>query len=276
MSDTPTLFANEIPSQKNGLENKRDVEVAIERDDCMSFLEGLPSGSVDVLTTDPAYSGMNQHLQLGEGRIVGKYADAGEQNGKWFEEFRDTEENYRRFLEACKHALSARGHLYIMFDSYSMLSLGDLVREYFDVKNIIVWDKVNWGMGHYYRRRHEFILFATNGNTRKLRNQSFPDVWRFKRIYRAPYSTQKPVELFQAMVYASTEKGYTVCDPFLGSGSAAIASIKNECRFVGCDISMEAIDLARERVDVYRRTGKDPLQPKPASIKGGKVFWKES
>ncbi len=50
-----------------------------------------------------------------------------------------------------------------MFDSYSLLSLGNIVRNFFDVKNIITWDKVNIGMGHYYRKRHEYIIFATNG-----------------------------------------------------------------------------------------------------------------
>ena len=275
MSNAPTLFEEEPADRKVTSSDDAEASVIIEQNDCISFLDSLEENSVDVITTDPAYSGMNQHLQLGEGRIVGEYAKAGE-DGRWFEEFRDTEENYERFLTACKRVLNDQGHLYIMFDSYSLLSLGDLVRKHFDVKNIIVWDKVNWGMGHYYRRRHEFVLFATNGNTRKLRNQSFPDVWRFKRIYNAPYSTQKPVELFQTMIYASAETGYTVCDPFLGSGSAAIATIENNCHFIGCDIAKEAIKLAKERVDKYQHTGKDSLQPKSASIKGEKVFWKET
>ena len=138
-----------------------------------------------------------------------------------------------------------------MFDSYSLLSLGSLVRDFFDVKNLITWDKVNFGMGHYYRRRHEYIIFATNGNTRKIRNRSFPDVWRFKRLYRSEYPTQKPVELFQTMIFASAESGFVVCDPFLGSGSSAIAAIKNNCNFLGCDISSEAIELSSKRIQQH-------------------------
>ena len=68
-----------------------------------------------------------------------------------------------------------------MFDSYSLLSLGHLVRDYFDVKNLITWDKVNMGMGHYFRRRHEYIIFSTNGNNRKIRTRNIPDVWQFKQ-----------------------------------------------------------------------------------------------
>lgn len=159
--------------------------VVIKQDDCISFLNGLPVGSVDLIVTDPAYSGMNNKLKLGKGRIVGKYNEKGSENGRWFGEFEDTEENYGKFLLACKRVLKKEtGHIYIMFDSFSLLSLGSIIRNYFDVKNIITWDKVNLGMGHYFRRRHEFILFATHQNNRKIRNRSFPDVWRIKRIIK--------------------------------------------------------------------------------------------
>ena len=50
----------------------------VEQSDCMHFLGSLPDGSVDVVTTDPAYSGMNQHMSFGRGRIVGRYGDAGQ------------------------------------------------------------------------------------------------------------------------------------------------------------------------------------------------------
>src|SRR5512147_63988 len=102
------------------------------QDDCIRFLNRLDPGSVDVLVTDPAYAGMNNKLKLGHGRIVGKYADKGAINGKWFTEFDDTVDNYIAFLTACKRVLNPiTGHLYIMFDSFSLLSLGHLVRTLF-------------------------------------------------------------------------------------------------------------------------------------------------
>ncbi|MBN1314419.1 MAG: site-specific DNA-methyltransferase [Anaerolineales bacterium] len=250
-----------------------DLSIRIARQDCIEFLRSIPDASVELIVTDPAYSGMNEKLQLGRGRIVGTYNDRGE-NGKWFAEFADTEENYHLFLSECRRVLRQDvGHIYIMFDSYSLLSLAPLVRDYFDVKNVLVWDKVNFGMGHYFRRRHEFILFATCANNRKIRNRSFPDIWRFKRIYRARYATQKPVEVFQAMIYASAREGFTVCDPFMGAGSSAVAAIKNRCNFVGCDISEEAIELAGKRIAAFIETGRDIIQPHSAAIPGEKVFW---
>ena len=237
----------------------------IERQDCIGFLESLPADSVDVITTDPAYSGMNQHLNFGHGRIVGSYRvtpgfTEQEENSKWFAEFHDDPESYRVFLQQCHRVLRNNRHIYIMFDSFSLLTLGPIVREIFDVKNIIIWDKVNLGMGHYFRRRHEHILFASKGK-RKLSRKDIPDIWPIKRLHRAPYPTQKPVEVFEAMLVGSDEPGFVVCDPFVGSGSSAIAALRRGCSFVGCDIAERAVEFARTRCENFLSTGEDIYQP---------------
>jgi site-specific DNA-methyltransferase (adenine-specific) len=250
----------------------KDGRVKIFHQDALCFLRALPSESVDVITTDPAYSGMNQHLQLGRGRIVGKYENKGKDGSKWFEEFHDTEENYTAFLDECYRVLKPDRHIYIMFDSFSLLTLAPLVRNVFDVKNLIVWDKVNIGMGHYFRRRHEFVLFATKGK-RPLSSHCIPDVWRIKRVAAYKYPTQKPVELFEAMLAGSAEEGYVVCDPFLGSGSSAIAAVKRGCGFIGSDVAESAIRTCRERLESYMRTGKDTLQPKSLLVEGEDYAW---
>ena len=230
----------------------------IRHGDCLDFLRSLPKESIDCIVTDPAYSGMNQHLMLGSGRIVGRYADAG-QGGKWFAEFHDDAETFRVFLDECHRVLRNDRHIYVMFDSYSLLTLGPVMRNVFDVKNLIVWDKVNLGMGHYFRRTHESIVFATKGR-RKLSRRDVPDVWHIKRLHRAKYPTQKPVALFSQMLTASVEPGFVVCDPFTGSGSAAVAALQAGCTFVGADIDEAAVSLATERCAAYCDTGSDPLE----------------
>ena len=242
--------------------------------DARHFLKTLPDASVDLIVTDPAYSGMNQHLMLGKGRIVGKYDEKGE--GKWFEEFHDTPENYHRFLADCYRVLKPDRHIFIMFDSFSMLSLGAMVRDVFNVKNVVTWDKVNIGMGHYFRRQSEFILFASKGK-RPLTRRDIPDIWRIKRLHRASYPTQKPVELFEAMIASSKgtdDREFTVCDPFVGSGSSAIAALRQGATFIGCDIAGKAIELAARRIEGFLQTGCDCAQESPAvDERLQKRFW---
>jgi len=229
----------------------------IRTQDCIEFLRDLPDESVDLIVTDPAYSGMNQHMRFGHGRIVGHYGRS--DNQRWFHEFSDDPESYRVFLRECHRVLRQDRHVYIMFDSFSMLSLGALVREFFDVKGVVVWDKVHLGMGHYFRRRHEQIVFASKGR-RKLSRRDLPDVWAVPRIHRAAYPTQKPVRLFELMLEASAEPGFAVCDPFCGSGASAVAAVRQGCDFIGADIDPRAVELSRDRLTTLAATGQDPLE----------------
>lgn len=226
----------------------KDRRAALYHDDAVAFLRGMEAGSADLIVTDPAYSGMNRRLKLGSGKIIGRYKEAGRDGAKWFEEFDDTEENYRAFLAECFRVLRMDSHIYLMFDSYSLLTLGPLVRQVFQVKNILCWDKANIGLGHYFRRRHEFIVFASKGK-RALNLRSFPDVWKVRRMIKAAYPTQKPTEIFELMLRASALPGGLVCDPFVGSGSSAIAALRCGCRFVGGDISARAMEFARKRIE---------------------------
>ena len=236
-------------------EDRAQPKFHLSQTDCIEFLRGLPTASMDCIVTDPAYSGMNKYLNLGRGRIVGDYQNSKTDN--WFEEFDDDPATYRIFLNECNRVLKDESHIFIMFDSYSLLTLGSLVREVFDVKNIIVWDKVNIGMGHYFRRQHELIVFASKGK-KKLPRRNIPDVWTVKRVYKAEYPTQKPVEVFSRMLEASVVPGMNVCDPFTGSGSSAIAALRAGCNFYGSDISDRAIDIATQRCSQFLNSGIDP------------------
>jgi site-specific DNA-methyltransferase (adenine-specific) len=225
--------------------------------DCFEFLSSLPNESVDIIITDPGYSGMNNKLNFGRGRIVGNYQK--KDNDKWFTEFKDEPDNFRKFLVECNRVMRNDRHIYIMFDNFSILSLGAIIREVFNVKNIIVWDKVNIGMGHYFRRRHEFVVFATKGY-KKLKTKDIPDVWQIKRVLRGIYPTQKPVELFDFMLKGSFEDDFVVCDPFLGSGSSIISTLKYKGNFVGADISQKACEIANKRVTSFVQTGEDSFK----------------
>jgi site-specific DNA-methyltransferase (adenine-specific) len=248
------LSSSQIPAFQSS-----DNRVVLYQDDAIHFLKSLPDESIDLIITDPAYSGMNQKLKLGSGKIIGKYSDAGKSGAKWFEEFHDTVGNYRTFLIECLRVLKNNRHLYLMFDSYSLLTLAPVVREIFDVKNVICWDKANIGLGHYFRRRHEFILFASKGK-RPLNSKNIPDVWKIKRLVSAKYPTQKPTEIFELMLMGSAESGFVVCDPFFGSGSSIIAALKSHCSFIGSDISDKAVVFSKDRVEHYLKTKKDIAQ----------------
>jgi DNA modification methylase len=63
---------------------------------------------------------------------------------------------------------------------------------------------------------------------------------------RLGYPTQKPIELLDRIIQASTNKGDIVFDPFCGCGTTVYSAVKNERRWIGCDIAILSIKLIRE------------------------------
>jgi site-specific DNA-methyltransferase (adenine-specific) len=89
------------------------------------------------------------------------------------------------------------------------------------IKNCIVWDKKNMGMGWQYRYQHEFIIMAVKGtkNVRRIRTRSQTDVWQIPRIpgNQTIHPTEKPIDMMKRII-ENSEEGEYVVDFFAGSG----------------------------------------------------------
>lgn len=71
-----------------------------------------------------------------------------------------------------------------------------------------------------------------------------------------PHPTQKPVQLLRYLVEHYTTEGETVLDPFLGSGTTAIACQQLQRHWIGIEVNPEYAAIARERLQ--KRTRKPP------------------
>ncbi len=71
---------------------------------------------------------------------------------------------------------------------------------------------------------------------------------------RLGYPTQKPIALLDRIIQASSNKGDVVFDPFCGCGTTIYSAVKNERRWIGCDIAILSVKLVREILtgDKYR------------------------
>lgn len=85
------------------------------------------------------------------------------------------------------------------------------------------------------------------------------DVWDIpylnpKAQERVGYPTQKPVLLLERIVELSTNPGDVVLDPFCGSGTTLVAAALKDRRFIGIDVSEEACELSRSRLESPSKT----------------------
>ena len=73
-------------------------------------------------------------------------------------------------------------------------------------------------------------------------------VLRFPTERGKLHPTQKSLKLFQHIVKVSSNEGDIVLDPFMGSGTTALASVSLSRDFVGGDKNIEYVKIANERI----------------------------
>ena len=119
-------------------------------------------------------------------------------------------------------------------------------------KSFIVWVKNNWSAGDLKNacgRMWEGILFYPTMQHRWVKRM--PDVIDFKRIppTKIKHPTQKPVMLCEWLIKHTTNKQDSILDPFIGSGTTAIACEKLNRRWIGIEISEEYCEMAAKRIE---------------------------
>lgn len=98
------------------------------------------------------------------------------------------------------------------------------------------------------------------------------DVWEIpylnpKANERVGYPTQKPIILLERIIELVTDKGDTVLDPFCGSGTTLVAASMMDRKYIGIDISEEAIKLTNQRLSNPIKTTSQLLQKGKSSYK---------
>ncbi len=125
------------------------------------------------------------------------------------------------------------------------------------VKEMIQWQKANpmpRNRDRLYVTTCEFAIWATKGKGWTFNRQRqtyentvfyYPIVSAKKRIH----PTQKPVELLKDLILIHSNPGDIVLDPFMGSGSTAIAAIETGRKFIGFELDGSYYDAACKRIE---------------------------
>jgi len=60
--------------------------------------------------------------------------------------------------------------------------------------------------------------------------------------------TQKPIDLMERIVKTSSKEGGIILDPFMGSGTTAIACINTNRNYIGFELDAHYCEIANERI----------------------------
>jgi len=199
--------------------------------DCLDVMRQMPDGCVDAVIADPPYG-----VGAGEWDVWNAELAA-----KWVAEMQRINS----------------GSLYIFF--VPKKHLGELLRLMPDDIHILVWCK-NTGLLHRYAKEWEWFWEAVvyhrgNGVFNKPEGTAIrdwticPTPWA-ERDEKLPFKhkAQKPKKLIAKYILASSNPGDLIFDPFMGSGTTAVAAKKLSRHYFGCDINPEYVEMARQRV----------------------------
>ena len=204
-----------------------------------NFARLLGDERADLVFTDPPYNVKIDGNVCGLGAV--KHREFAFASGEM------SEDQFVRFLVATLgNASAVMRDGAIAFVCMDWRHMGELLaagRECFtELKNLVVWNKTNGGMGTFYRSKHELIFVFKQGEGAHTNSFGLGDtgryrtnVWDYAGISSlggsreeelAMHPTVKPVSLIADAIRDCSKRGQIVLDCFGGSGSTLIAAHK--------------------------------------------------
>ena len=206
--------------------------------DCLEVMKTFPDKCVDLVLTDPPY-GMDYQSSW----RTDKYDKIdGDISLEWLP----------IFLSEAFRVMKDNTHIYLFCNDYAISDFRrELEKAGFTPKRALVWIKNNHTSGDLegdYANKTEFIIWAHKGR-RKLNGNRDTNVIHEKRQATEYHPTQKPVDLMRYLIEKSTTDSDTILDPFLGSGTTAVACKQLKRNFIGIEISKDYCNIAQKRLD---------------------------
>lgn len=241
--------------------------------DCLDVLGQLPENSVDMVFADPPYFLSSGTFTCQNGRMVPvKKADWDLSKGM------DADFEFQRaWISAARRVLKPEGTLWVSGTYHSIYQCGMAIQlAGFKILNDIAWYKPNASPNlscRYFTASHETLIWAVKDpkakhkfNYHEMRDGSWPrdilkkphrqmrSVWwidtpRPMEKTFGKHPTQKPIDLLQRIVLASTDKNDLILDPFAGSSTTGLAAYYYERKYVGIDIDEQYLELSKKRFE---------------------------
>jgi site-specific DNA-methyltransferase (adenine-specific) len=244
---------------------------------CLDVLPTLPECCVDMIFADPPYNLSNGGITCRAGRMVSV------NKGEW-DKSKGFEQDHKftlDWLNACRRVLKDDGTIWVSGTIHSIYSVGFALQQIgYKLLNEISWFKPNASPNlscRYFTHSHEVVLWAAKSEKSKHKfnyqlmrqiaggkqmrsvwmdidvEDSPQDIWTIstpsveeKKFGKHP--TQKPVALLERIILASTDPGDTVLDPFTGSSTTGVASIRHGRRFIGIENNSDYLELSIKRL----------------------------
>lgn len=223
--------------------------IELYNDDCLNILKTIPNESIHLVVTDPPYRITSRGSS---GNTGGMFQKEINKNGRVFEYNDITPPQYAPELY---RVLRQNTHCYVMCNHVNLIDMLNVFTSVgFGFVKSLIWDKGNKINGKFYMSQFEYILLFRKGGERIINNCGTSDIISIRNIKHKNldgtniHDSEKPVELMQCLIENSSDETEIVLDPFVGSGSTAVACLNSYRNFIGIEIDKKYYDIAQARV----------------------------
>lgn len=237
--------------------------------DCIDFLKSIDENSVNLIVTSPPYNCGIEYDSWDDKLTWEKYLE-------WCESW----------LKECYRILKDDGRIcinhYINYHEkfgksrFPLMDFRNIQEKIkYNVHKLIIWEDKTisklTAWGSWLSASSPNILTSYEGILVSYKNQwkridkgkstiskrefikGVSGVWNLGTDTRSLTKASFPIKLPERCIELLTYENDLVVDPFMGSGSTAIASIKTGRNFIGCDISKNYVEIANKRIDDYKK-----------------------
>ena len=232
--------------------------------DIFKAIKKFEDKSIDMIFADPPYFLSGNGITCSGGKMVSV------NKGEWDKTLSIKEKHKfnKKWIKECYRILKDNGTIWISGTLHNIYSIGmALEEEGFKIINNITWQKTNpppnlacktfthstetilWA-----RKDLKNVKYTFNYTLMKKinNNKQMKDVWTTsltkpseKKCGKHP--TQKPLEILDRIILASTKEGDLILDPFCGSSTTGISAVGLSRRYIGIDNEKKYIELSIRR-----------------------------
>jgi DNA modification methylase len=203
----------------------------------MDGLKEIQTNSIDCIITDPPFTfGIGSSM---DNEKIDNWTDL--MNSSFF---------FRELLLECKRVCKQDSVFWIFnsWRSYPCL-LKALCMANLSADSLLIWykDWIGPGGPKGLRPSYEMVVLVCNGNY-GIPNRGIEDVQRFKWSSHKPnHPAEKPLNLVRWLIEISGDVK-VILDPFIGSGTTAVACKQLDKHFIGFELNPNYYDLAIKRI----------------------------
>ena len=233
--------------------------------DCLEVMRQIPSDSVDITFADPPFNLKKKYNTYEDHRDEDAYLD-------WC----------REWLFEMVRITKPSGSIFVHNIPKWLTYYAGFLNEFATFRHWIAWDAPTAPMGKTLQPSHYGILFyAKNPKENKFYEIRYPhkrcrkcgyllkdyggkkkilhpfgplvsDTWSdIHRIrhnkHRDAHPCQLPVHLLERLILMSTDEGDVILDPFIGTGTTAVAAARLGRNVIGIDVDSEYVDITRRK-----------------------------